>query len=159
MDGALHRRNCSTQVCDAGTLGEAYTSGMKCPACRLENPQSALYCDCGHEFVFGSKPLKRIDTRSLPDAAQSRPGVLKCCGIGVVVLLVLLVLSSIAPSIFGYLLFPCLLLPFLLGFGVHDIETLLFGFIGGAFFYAAISYLILWMALSRKVKARDVGDL
>jgi hypothetical protein len=27
---------------------------MTCPACKLENPPSALYCDCGHEFVEGS---------------------------------------------------------------------------------------------------------
>jgi len=29
---------------------------MKCLSCGLENPPSAQYCDCGHEFVPGSKP-------------------------------------------------------------------------------------------------------
>jgi hypothetical protein len=27
---------------------------MTCPSCKLENPPSALYCDCGYEFVEGS---------------------------------------------------------------------------------------------------------
>jgi len=27
-----------------------------CPSCRLENPASALSCNCGYEFVPGSKP-------------------------------------------------------------------------------------------------------
>jgi len=27
----------------------------RCPSCKLENPPSALYCDCGYEFVPGSK--------------------------------------------------------------------------------------------------------
>ena len=29
---------------------------MICPGCGLENPSSALYCDCGREFVAGSNP-------------------------------------------------------------------------------------------------------
>jgi hypothetical protein len=77
--------------------------------------------------------------------------------IGVVIILVLVLLSGIAPSPFGYLLFPCLLLPALLGFGGHDIEALLFGFLGGTFFYAAISFLMAWFVLSRKTRLRGAG--
>ena len=33
-----------------------YGDIMTCPSCGLENPPSAQYCDCGHEFVPGSKP-------------------------------------------------------------------------------------------------------
>lgn len=32
---------------------------MTCPHCHLENPPSALYCDCGHDFVRGTNPSKR----------------------------------------------------------------------------------------------------
>lgn len=37
---------------------------MTCPACGLENPPSALYCDCGHGFVLGSEPKKSSLERS-----------------------------------------------------------------------------------------------
>jgi hypothetical protein len=32
---------------------------MLCPNCKLENPSSALRCDCGYEFSQGGKPLPR----------------------------------------------------------------------------------------------------
>jgi hypothetical protein len=35
-----------------------------CPSCKLENPASALYCDCGYEFVPGSKPEGWVGGRS-----------------------------------------------------------------------------------------------
>ena len=37
---------------------------MTCPVCGIENPPSAQYCGCGHEFVPGSKPIS---------AAQAQP--------------------------------------------------------------------------------------
>ena len=41
---------------------------MICPACYLESPQNARCCDCGHEFVSGSKPNES------PVASSQPPG-------------------------------------------------------------------------------------
>jgi hypothetical protein len=29
---------------------------MKCPVCKLENPDTALRCDCGYAFATGTMP-------------------------------------------------------------------------------------------------------
>jgi hypothetical protein len=39
---------------------------MTCPGCGIENVPSAEYCDCGHEFVLGSKPTDWNPTGHLP---------------------------------------------------------------------------------------------
>jgi hypothetical protein len=36
---------------------------MTCPSCGIENVPSADYCDCGHEFVTGSKPTDWTPTK------------------------------------------------------------------------------------------------
>lgn len=55
---------------------------MTCPACGLENPPSALYCDCGREFVSGSKPKQ-------PAPAQSKRAPL--AGFGCLLLIAIIV--------------------------------------------------------------------
>lgn len=39
---------------------------MTCPGCGIENVPSAEYCDCGHEFVPGSKPTDWTPKGLLP---------------------------------------------------------------------------------------------
>ncbi len=35
---------------------------LRCPSCRLYSPASAGYCDCGYEFVQGSRPHGAVVT-------------------------------------------------------------------------------------------------
>ncbi len=37
---------------------------MECPQCRLFNPPTAQFCDCGYDF-HGKRPLFRIDSEGL----------------------------------------------------------------------------------------------
>lgn len=43
---------------------------MKCPQCKLENPESALQCDCGHEFAAA---FARASSARLAQAATADP--------------------------------------------------------------------------------------
>jgi hypothetical protein len=48
----------------ANAVLSAREPGVICPSCKLENPASARYCDCGYEFVPGSKPEGWVAGRS-----------------------------------------------------------------------------------------------
>ena len=71
---------------------------MKCPSCKLENPPAALYCDCGHKFVEGARPLGRgIRTRpqSMASDAAARLRWLAVPGWAIVGVLAAVVLVSL----------------------------------------------------------------
>ena len=40
---------------------------MKCPNCGLENPSSALRCDCGYDFE-----KKQVERKQIPDEEERR---------------------------------------------------------------------------------------
>lgn len=44
---------------------------MKCPACRLDNPENALKCDCGFEFSTGSMGTASIVKKEIPTSPSS----------------------------------------------------------------------------------------
>lgn len=46
---------------------------MTCPSCELENPSSAQYCDCGYEFVRGSKPKETVPLNPSTNSGESCP--------------------------------------------------------------------------------------
>jgi hypothetical protein len=76
---------------------------MKCPLCKLENPPSAEYCDCGYEFVPGSKPKqwKRVydHTPIIPAGLFTVRLVLWSWGMGIVTTVALVVLSTVSPGL------------------------------------------------------------
>ncbi len=39
---------------------------MRCPECRLINPETALRCDCGYDFASGSKKESYLVKKELP---------------------------------------------------------------------------------------------
>jgi hypothetical protein len=43
---------------------------VKCPRCKLENPENALQCDCGHEFAAA---FARISSGRLAPTATAEP--------------------------------------------------------------------------------------
>ena len=45
---------------------------MRCPKCQLENPDSALICDCGYSFEAGSD--SKHDRLSIPATGQQSSG-------------------------------------------------------------------------------------
>ncbi len=57
---------------------------MTCPKCGIENPPSAQYCDCGYEFVPGSKPKEESSTQSqgtwCPKCKTFNPATNQFCG-------------------------------------------------------------------------------
>ncbi len=57
---------------------------MTCPACGIENPPSAQYCDCGHEFVPGTKPKELAPTQPsgtwCPKCKMFNPAANQFCG-------------------------------------------------------------------------------
>src|SRR5712675_1684084 len=73
---------------------------MKCPSCKLENPASAEYCDCGFEFVPGSKPTewKRVYDRTplIPPGLLTVRLMLLSWGMGIVATVALIVLSRVS---------------------------------------------------------------
>src|SRR6266704_6221579 len=81
---------------------------MKCPSCKLENPSSSEYCDCGHEFVPGSKPKdwKRVYDRKpiIPPGLLTVSLLLWAWGMGIVATVALVVLSTVSQG-FGILLY------------------------------------------------------
>jgi hypothetical protein len=131
---------------------------MKCPSCGLENPPSAQYCDCGHEFVPGSKP-----TDWTPAQVSEWPGlftlkhVAQCSGVGVVAVLTFWALSSVVPSVFGVFTVPLWILPAVVGMGAHDNMFLLM-FLGGSVFYGTVSFIVLALVIRRKNLKRLKND-
>jgi hypothetical protein len=50
---------------------------MKCPACHLENPDTATHCDCGYSLT-GSKMDPNYYLRSIADSARTIKRVVVC---------------------------------------------------------------------------------
>jgi hypothetical protein len=57
---------------------------VTCPACGIENPPSAQYCDCGYEFVAGTKPKesgpKQASGTWCPRCKAFNPAANQFCG-------------------------------------------------------------------------------
>jgi len=57
---------------------------MTCPSCGIENAPSAQYCDCGHEFVPGSKPKEAAPVQPqgtwCPKCKAFNPATNQFCG-------------------------------------------------------------------------------
>jgi len=45
---------------------------MKCPSCGLENPPSAMKCDCGYPLGIAAQPTQTIHTSSAPRSSAIR---------------------------------------------------------------------------------------
>jgi hypothetical protein len=123
---------------------------MKCPSCGLENPPSAQYCDCGHEFIPGTKPADWT-----PAQVSEWPGLFtlkhvgQCWGIGVAAVLAFGALSSGLPSVFGIFTLPFWILPAVVGMSAHD-NVFFLMFVGGSVFYGAVSFIVLALVIRRK---------
>lgn len=68
---------------------------MECPACGLENPPIAQYCDCGHEFVPGSKPKESPVAESQPSGSESTKLLTRIFGL-------FLVLCGLGTAVYFY---------------------------------------------------------
>src|SRR5260221_8183694 len=115
---------------------------MTCTLCGLENPPSAQYCDCGHEFVPGSKPTDWTPAQvSNGSGLFSVKRILQCWAVGVVAVFVFGALGLVAPSATAALTFPLWMFPALVGMGAPNISVLMF--LGGSLFYGAVCFVVL----------------
>lgn len=71
---------------------------MICPNCRLDNPPSALVCDCGYHFADGTMP----DTYLHPGA----PGTGPQAPVFSIILCILGALSCVCSPIVGWYVVP-----------------------------------------------------
>src|SRR5436190_12707428 len=117
---------------------------MRCPSCKLENPTSAEYCDCGYEFVPGSKPKewKRVYhlTPIIPPGLITVRLVLLSWGIGALAIPAFVALGVLEPETFEIFAYG-LLAPAFVWFGggmaglllMIGIDSLFFGVISLVF--------------------------
>ena len=124
---------------------------MTCPTCGIENVPSAEYCDCGHEFVSGSKPEDWTPEKTSDwSGLFSVKRILQCWAVGVVAVFVFGALAILAPSV-GLVIvvtFPLWILPALLGMSTHDISVLMF--LGGSVLYGAVCFAVLTLIVRAK---------
>ncbi len=122
---------------------------MTCPSCGLENTPSAQYCDCGHEFVPGSKPA---DWTPAPSSDWSPlfsvKHILQCWAIGVVAVFVFGALGLVAPSATLVFTFPILILFALVGMSAPNVSVLVF--LLGSMFYGAVCFVVLALIVRGK---------
>src|SRR5437764_978595 len=118
---------------------------MTCPTCGIENVSSAEYCDCGYEFVPGTKPTDWPTAKATESPRLfTVKHVLQCWAVGAVGLILFVVISIVMPSVVGVFALLWIVPAFTLaGSGVHNsIFTLALMLLGGSLFCRAVCFTV-----------------